>query len=252
MGSTRVQLALANDDRNIARFNTADVPASLYVPNQGAATLSPLKTGKSTQTIWTVPNATFPLPGQVRWWEHARWAFNAGTESYALPASALMIPLMVARTAVLLQVAYNTTAISAITSTIDTCIYQQNFNNNGANYFGAINNVQTTSGSTTTGVRYSQHNVTLQAGVLYMLGMGSSGYTITVIRSTNAPSARPLSGTYGPGANAINYQAWAQASQSIAYLSGTRPSSLGSWYWSDLNYQNSIPLPAVSLQLRPV
>ncbi len=252
MGSTRVQLALANDDRNVARFNTADVPASLYVPSQGAATLSPLKTGKSTMTAWTIPNATFPMPGQSRWWEHARWQFNATTEAYAIPASSLMIPLAVARTAVLQQIAYNATAISSTTSTIDTCIYQQNFNNNGQNYFGSISNIQTQSVTTTAGIRYSVHNVTLQAGVFYLLGMGAAGYTVTAIRSLGAPSARALAGTYGPGANATNAVAWQNATQSIAYLSGTRPSSLGSFYWGDLNFSNSIPQIALSLQLRTV
>ncbi len=252
MGSTRVSLRLADDDRNVARFNTADVPSSLYVPNQGSATLSPLKVGKSTMTAWTIPNATFPMPGQARWWEHARWSFNATTEAYALPASAIMIPLAVARTARLLQIAYNATAISSTTSTIDTCIYQQNFNNGGQNYFGAISNIQTQSVTTTTGIRYSVHDVTLQAGVSYLLGMGGSGYTVTAIRSIGAPSARPLAGTYGPGGNATNTVAWQNATQSIAYLSGTRPSSLGSFYWGDLNFSNSIPQPAVSLQLRTV
>lgn len=251
MGSTRVELRLAADDRNVARMNTADVPASLYVPNQGAATLAPLKTGKGAGAAWTIPNATFPMPGVARWWTHGRWGFNASTEALTMAASTILLPFSVARTCVLLQVAYFASSISSATSTIDTAVYQQQLPSD-ANYFGAIQNVQTTAGTTTTGIRYSQHNLTLQPGVFYCLGMGGSGYAITGIRSPGAPSTRPLSGTYGPGANATNAVAWQNASQSIPYLAGQRPGNVGTFYWNQLNFSNSQLQPAVSFQLRTV
>ncbi len=246
MASTRAQVKLSDDGRNIARFNTSDVPPSLYVPNQAAATLSPIKVGKSLNTFWTIPNGTFPMPGSARWWNLARASSSATQSTATVSTNAWIHPLSVARTATLLGVAVNATTISSTTSQLYACIFQYDNGTFSQVYSGLLDAITTASG-----LRIVPMNFPLVAGLQYALSFGGTGFTLTTITENAAPRWYPTAGTYDP-IGSVAYQGWQAASLYIPYVAGTAAQNLSSFGWSNLNNINGVAMVSCALQLRTV
>jgi hypothetical protein len=247
MGSTRVGVLISSDERNIARLNTADTPPSIYVPNQSNASsypFSPITLGKSTNAFWTIPNGTFPMVGSPRWWNVGRCYSTASTSTVAIGSTLYPIPLSVARTATLLNVAVNATSVASTTSTIYACLFQMVA---GGTSFSQIYNNVLTAGTTASGLRAIFMNTTLYAGQQYVLAFGGSGFTITTITDYGPPRIYPQTGTYPP--SNTNYQGY-QAAQLYMPTLASAPQNLSSFAWPDLVMTNGIGMPAAAVQLR--